>query len=445
MNEAKRPWGLRIADSLIIPDAENPIDDETKKRLFKRGLLQAGLAMLATPTGQGGAIQGISRGLLSGAQGVQDYAEQLRQRSLGLNDPSGLREFNALSKGLTPEDKLRAARIKLRLDGGASSAAIKYMEVEGRDGRKRIVALDPNDPNATQLVEGERVVREVEPPQLPTAPQLPQSPQLPKGGGGIVFPDDVQGAAMRTQQIMAKVRGEIAALVQQGMPVDVATNQVTQKYARGAQVPQSFPQRPVNQSNPSAFVSMSPSEKARAEAQAKAEIELQYAPQIERDKAEAKARVESQYAPQIAGATVVAQDSAKRSGEVKGKEETKRRDAQAILGYLDEAEKLLPKSTGSLGGAAVDKVLASSGYATEGSKATAQLNIIASELVRRVPRFEGPQSDADRLNYERAAGDLANPLTPVKVRLAALETMRRLQKKVLDKPNDKRQSLLDKY
>jgi hypothetical protein len=43
--------------------------------------------------------------------------------------------------------------------------------------------------------------------------------------------------------------------------------------------------------------------------------------------------------------------------------------------------------------------------------------------------MEGPQSDADRLLYQKAAGDFANPNVPVETRKAAMVQMRRLATK----------------
>lgn len=63
---------------------------------------------------------------------------------------------------------------------------------------------------------------------------------------------------------------------------------------------------------------------------------------------------------------------------------------------------------------------------TPWSKADTQLGIDAAALLQSVPRFEGPQSDADRASYEKAAGNLANPSIPRGDRIAAVNEMKRL-------------------
>lgn len=63
---------------------------------------------------------------------------------------------------------------------------------------------------------------------------------------------------------------------------------------------------------------------------------------------------------------------------------------------------------------------------TPWSNADAQLEIISGALLQSVPRFEGPQSDADRIAYQKFAGDLANPSKTRGSRLKALDEMERL-------------------
>jgi hypothetical protein len=45
-----------------------------------------------------------------------------------------------------------------------------------------------------------------------------------------------------------------------------------------------------------------------------------------------------------------------------------------------------------------------------------------------VPRFEGPQSNADTTSYKQAAGQLADPTLPPEIRKAAGKTVLRLMK-----------------
>lgn len=59
----------------LVPGDQFSRDD--KKGLLSRGLLEAGLTAMATPTGTGSAFMGISRGLLGGLGGVREGARDM--------------------------------------------------------------------------------------------------------------------------------------------------------------------------------------------------------------------------------------------------------------------------------------------------------------------------------------------------------------------------------
>jgi hypothetical protein len=90
---------------------------------------------------------------------------------------------------------------------------------------------------------------------------------------------------------------------------------------------------------------------------------------------------------------------------------------------------LISKSTGSGIGRAIDAAAAFVGVATPGATAGARLAPIADLALKMVPRFEGPQSDADRLAYERASGQLADTSIPTATRQAAAKEVVRLMQK----------------
>lgn len=120
-------------------------------------------------------------------------------------------------------------------------------------------------------------------------------------------------------------------------------------------------------------------------------------------------------------------------------------NAKTVLSLLDEAEKILPSSTGSAIGAGVDMAAGAAGMSTKGAQSIARLKSIEGQLIASMPRMEGPQSDADRMLYQQAAGDLANSMKPVKTRQAAAETLRKLQQKYVNPGSSDIQFLLDKY
>lgn len=89
------------------------------------------------------------------------YDDGMRRIALAFGSgngiPSGYQEFDLLASdaNLSPEDRAKAARTRLNLDRKPSSAAIKYMVVEGPDHRKRVVAMDPNQAGAQVVGSGE--------------------------------------------------------------------------------------------------------------------------------------------------------------------------------------------------------------------------------------------------------------------------------------------------
>jgi hypothetical protein len=86
---------------------------------------------------------------------------------------------------------------------------------------------------------------------------------------------------------------------------------------------------------------------------------------------------------------------------------------------------LIDQSTGSGAGRLADVGAGFFGGATEGAIATAKLKPIADMVLKMVPRFEGPQSDKDTASYKEAAGQLADPTVPNKIRKeAAIEIIR---------------------
>lgn len=105
------------------------------------------------------------------------------------------------------------------------------------------------------------------------------------------------------------------------------------------------------------------------------------------------------------------------------------RDANDALGLLDQAEKLVPSSTGSYIGAGLDTAAAAFGKSTEGAKSAAQLKAIEGMLVSKMPKMSGPQSDKDVAMYRQMAGTIGDPTIPRDTKLAAIQTIREIQNK----------------
>ena len=101
---------------------------------------------------------------------------------------------------------------------------------------------------------------------------------------------------------------------------------------------------------------------------------------------------------------------------------------QAIVELTDVTKDggLIDQSTGSGVGRAVDIGARFIGKATPGDIAIGKLQPIADLSLKMIPRFEGPQSNADTTSYKQAAGQLADPTLPPEIRKAAGKTVLRL-------------------
>lgn len=89
---------------------------------------------------------------------------------------------------------------------------------------------------------------------------------------------------------------------------------------------------------------------------------------------------------------------------------------------------LIDQSTGSGAGRLVDIGARFVGKATEGDIAINKLKPIADLPLKLIPRFEGPQSNADTTSYKEAAGQLADSSLPREIRKQAGRTVLRLMK-----------------
>lgn len=107
--------------------------------------------------------------------------------------------------------------------------------------------------------------------------------------------------------------------------------------------------------------------------------------------------------------------------------QTRVREANDALQTIAQAEKLLDKSTGSYFGSAIDQGARVFGASTEGANAAAQLKALEGDLVSKMPKMSGPQSDKDVLLYKQMAGQIGDPTLPAATKKAALQAIKTLQ------------------
>jgi len=151
------------------------------------------------------------------------------------------------------------------------------------------------------------------------------------------------------------------------------------------------------------------------EAQAQNMSDLQYDPQIAGGEAAARMSVELGNAQQLEQQKA----SGRLAGEVSGATQKKALQANDAIGYLDQAEALLPVASGGLGGTVVSGGKGLLGISDETTQANEELKLLSGWLVANVPRMEGPQSNFDVKNYQTMAADLGNTMKPIGDRLAA--------------------------
>jgi hypothetical protein len=80
---------------------------------------------------------------------------------------------------------------------------------------------------------------------------------------------------------------------------------------------------------------------------------------------------------------------------------------------------LIDQSTGSGVGQLIDAAAAFGGKAMPGAIAAGKLKPIADLALKLIPRFEGPQSNADTKSYKEASGQLADTSLPNQIRKEA--------------------------
>jgi len=149
MQPQQRSMYARLFDRLN-PGSDGRSDAD-KQAAIRQGPL--GLAAGMASTGGQGTAAAIGNGLQSGLLAMNtartDHLDrQAREQYMQgqLHDPAALREFNELTRiagdESEPEHRRSAARVRLGLDGRASSAGFSQVKFRSADGRERIGVLN---------------------------------------------------------------------------------------------------------------------------------------------------------------------------------------------------------------------------------------------------------------------------------------------------------------
>lgn len=311
--------------------------------------------------------------------------------------PTDVRSFEMMTAGLSPEEKERARRVNLGLEGRASTSGYSQVKFTGADGRERVGVLNGRT-GQIDLPDGTSFN-----PQTGAMSQTSSQVQQAAPAAGLY---NTPNGQVRIGEGLTPEQWEL-------VQADMANGGASNNYQ--------LPDRNVTPSqraaSSSAFVGRAPEEQAALTEAAKLNVQQQFLPQ------ELGMRTDAAIRQEAGKAAVSAQADRNKTMA------TRERDANTALELLDQAERLLPAATGSLAGAVYDRGLGIIGRSTEGAQATAGLKAIAGQLTSKMPRMEGPQSDKDVQLYKEMAGDLANDTLPIATRQAALRQIRALQQK----------------
>jgi hypothetical protein len=103
-------------------------------------------------------------------------------------------------------------------------------------------------------------------------------------------------------------------------------------------------------------------------------------------------------------------------------------NAYSVYKVAGDIEKTLPKAHGSGIGNIIGGAQNFVGIESNKNAADAKLKVMSDKLLKAVPRFSGPQSDKDVQSYKEAAGSIGDASLPMNVRMAALNTIKNLNK-----------------
>jgi hypothetical protein len=158
-------------------------------------------------------------------------------------------------------------------------------------------------------------------------------------------------------------------------------------------------------------------------------IEAQTAGDIAGGAERGKLDVQSEIRPDLEASIEEAKTTARTKVEKAASITKAISEEQEVGRILDLAAPLLKDATESLAGVALDKAGKLVGLSTKGSQAAAKLKTLEGALVLKMPRMEGPQSNADRDLYVQMAAQIGDATVPAEERQAAVDILRELNRR----------------
>lgn len=306
---------------------------------------------------------------------IMKSANDLYMAGTGGQMPTDVRSFQMMTSGLSPEDKERARRVQLGLEGRASNAGYGFFEFQGADGLKR---MGRNNPRTGSREVYDESTGEFVPlggtAGIGAAPQVgPQAAATPAGGNNYAafsqlateFPAVTMTSGVRSAERNAQVGGQPNSQHLNGTAADYAVpaNQKPAFISRARQlgyqaidegdhIHLQLPRGASNNINPALVVGRSPEDQAARTAQATTNVENANFPNKlnqERQLQDVKTQGAITQAAGTAAAEAQAKDAAQRPKRIQ-----QYRQALTAAGNvetsLDKALGLLsPYSTGFVG------------------------------------------------------------------------------------------------
>lgn len=153
----------RAPASMLLADAE--MKAGTEQAPMKTAVLAESVAQAPVRT----------RNLLAQTRQIEaettpEFLDAKMRQMVARLTPAEVLAFDQLTKGLTPEQRAQALEVHMGLRARPSSAAIKYDQIVGPDGRTYTAAFDPRAVGAHVIGTGQTYGSGVPAPNAPTAP-----------------------------------------------------------------------------------------------------------------------------------------------------------------------------------------------------------------------------------------------------------------------------------
>lgn len=126
---------------------------------------------------------------------------------------------------------------------------------------------------------------------------------------------------------------------------------------------------------------------------------------------------------------VAAAEKAKNDAAIAAQNTKNAANETDVNRLLDQAEPLIDTATSSELGRARDAGLSVFGVSTDAGDAAAQLKTLEANLVMKMPRMEGPQSNMDQQLYKQMAAQVGDASVPASQRKAAINMLRSISSK----------------